>query len=87
MFTTKKECLVNKTKSLAKKIGIGALIIVPLAFLLSYYFAIWKMNNALAIFLIVLCCSIVCFAYVLIYNKIEQRKRQKLEKLDDPFNK
>lgn len=77
----------NKSKKLAKKIGIGALIIVPLAFLLSYYFALWKMNNSLAIFLIVLCCGLVCFAYVLIYNKIEQKKIEKREKLDDPFNK
>ena len=57
---------VQRPKRLAKKIGIGACLIIPLTIGLSILFAELKMNNVLSVFLIVLSCGIVCFIYILI---------------------
>lgn len=78
---------VDRPKRLARKIGIGACFIVPLAVALSILFADLKMNSALSIFLIVLCCSIVCFIYIVIYTKIEDKQDKKWEGKTDPFNR
>lgn len=78
---------VERPKRLARKIGIGACLIIPLTIGLSILFADLKLNNALSIFLIVLACSIVCFIYVLIYTKIEDIKDKKWEGKTDPFNR
>lgn len=78
---------IPRPKRLAKKIGIGALIIVPLVVVLSILFADLKMNSALSIFLTVLACGIVCFVYVIIYTKIEDAQTKKWEGKSDPFNR
>ena len=77
---------VDRPKRLAKKIGIGACIIIPIVIVLSILFAEIKMNNALSIFLIVLTCSIVCLIYAIIYTKIEDKRDKKWEGTKDPFN-
>ena len=76
-----------KNKRLAKMIGIGLLILIPLAFFIYYFLAKIKMDNTLSIFLIVLGLCIVCFVYYLIYTKIESNKQKKWESDDDPFSK
>lgn len=77
---------IPRPKRLAKKIGIGACIVVPLAVLLSIWFADLKMNDILSIFLIVLACGVVTFGYVIIYSKIEENQEKKWEGKSDPFN-
>lgn len=76
----------QRPKKLAKKIGIGICLVVPVAVFLSIWFADLKMDDALSIFLIVLACCLVTFLYVVIYTKIEDKQDKKWEGKSDPFN-
>ena len=77
---------VDRPKRIAKKVGIGACIIIPVMVVLSVLFAEIKMNSALSIFLTVLISGIICFVYVIIYTKIEDKRDKKWEGTSDPFN-
>lgn len=77
---------IPRPKRMARKIGIGACIVVPLAVFLSIWFADLGMNDTLSVFLIVLACGIVTFGYVVIYTKIEDKQDKKWEGKTDPFN-
>ncbi len=79
--------MLRKTKHLAKKIGIGATIIIPILILFSIWFAEIKMDSSLSIFLIVLICCAVCLVYILVYNKLEEKAVKRREEINDPFSK
>ena len=75
-----------KKKRMTRLLGFGALITVPLVFILSYLFNELKMNSTLSIFLIVLITSATVFGYYLLFNYIEQKAQKRKQEKDDPFN-
>lgn len=76
-----------KKKRMTRLIGFGALICVPLVFILSYWFNELKMNSTLSIFLIVLITCAVTFGYYVLFNYIEQKNQKRKKEKDDPFNR
>lgn len=76
----------RRSKRLKKLIGYGALFVVPLVFLLSLWFNSIGIGDGLSVFLIVLFGGIACFAFYLIYEKIEKVKEEKRKGKKDPFS-
>lgn len=77
----------KKVKQLTKKIGIGALIVVPIVLILSFVFTEIGIPDGLSIFLLVLIAGIACFVYSIVLAKIEDRNAKLRESFEDPFNK
>lgn len=76
-----------KKKRMTRLLGFGALICVPLVFILSYLFNELKMNSTLSIFLIVLITSASMFGYYLLFNYIEEKIQKSKKEKNDPFNR
>lgn len=77
----------KEAKKLGKKIGIGALIVVPIVLILSFVFSEAGMSDTLSIFLLVLIAGIVTFGYIVVMAKIEDKYAKLKDSFEDPFNK
>lgn len=74
-------------KRFVKMVGWGIAIIVPAVLGFSFLFSELQMPDGLSIFLIVLLSSILIYIYYLVFEYFDNRKREKYNRKDDPFNK